>query len=639
MTLFAVSAGEILVSHWYVLAIGVAFLLLQLYLCRRFWARMRRHQRDLSTLLAEVLAGGDGRDVERFAKEIPWLRWVSDNFPQGRAPGNFAREDVLNELDLQIGSNRQYLLLQRAGIMAPLLGVIITVIGFMLLELPEAEDQSLGDLLFAVTPLVAGVGTGAVLAFINQWLLHLVGGKVEAVRYAARSWFDAAIWSGVGLDVQSATVKAISAMERMARAVTQTAESHEQSQQVLRSSVAAIDAASASFQQTCSAFGDRLQPLPDRLCELTAAASSAVETLDALVPVGQRAIGGLDASVTALRTAVEGHFVEAAKLHHTSNENLLEAVGRISESTQQLKLSSGDLQESVNAHANAFKGLNRSLQKQVLPAHEAFLGAMSQFNGRAEGLLDRLDNLHAEVIGSVEKMTSLAPDAAAAIASLSSTAAAFSDAVRERFCAAAERHHQAAGAIADSSQQLQQSARGLADGDAEMRRLVDLQGRLGEELGSVQQVLKRSVDQLAQTGTTLQQSLLGQVIPSQRAMQEAAGGFSESAARLRTLFDRDLDPVSQRLAQLDQTLARLEGTTRALSDFASAGPQVERLSGSLARAAKVADAIAALPQQVRSVLEEVVRTQNGQTADHSKGNVLSWLRGPRRTALERARRR
>ena len=100
--------------------------------------------------------------------------------------------------------------------MAPLLGVVLTVVGFYFLEINESQEQSLQSILLAVTPLVAGVGTGAVLALINQVLLHVAGRRVEALRLAAREWFDAVVWRHIGLDTQAATVKAVRAIERLA---------------------------------------------------------------------------------------------------------------------------------------------------------------------------------------------------------------------------------------------------------------------------------------------------------------------------------------------------------------------------------------------------------------------------------------
>jgi ABC-type transporter Mla subunit MlaD len=620
-------------QHWYVLAIGLIFFLLQLYLTWRFGSKMRRHLRELNRLRADLEQGGHGREIEAFVADIPWLKWVDSNFPRdSAAPGNYTRDDVLKELDTQIASNGHYLLLQRAGIMAPLLGVILTMVGFVMFRPPENESESFADILSTVTPLVAGVGMGGVLAFLNQWLLHLVGRTAEKVRYAARSWFDAAIWSHVGLDVQAATVKAITAMERMARAVTQTTEQQEQNARTLEASSEAIRQASDSFAQTHRAFGDELRALPGMLSELTAAAAAAVETLQTVVPAGQRAVTGFDASVTTFRAAVENQFVEAAKIHRGVNEALHESVGRISESTQQLKVSSGDLQETVNAHTNAFKGLNRSLQKQVLPAHEAFLAAISQFNGRAEGVLERLDSLHGELVDSLERVASLAPQAAEAIAGFAASSTAFHDAVEHKFSPAAEEHQESTDRFSVAVQQLQKSAQGLAEGETVVHNLVRLQTRLSEELGAVQETLRLAVERLAETGVTLNQSLAAELIPSQRTLHQAAAHFGDSATRLGTFMEKGIDPVTRQLGHLDELLGRLAGTVEAIGRFAEVGPELERLTQSLAQASQVTGAIAALPDQLRNVLEEVAHAHQEQLALAPRGGVMNWLRGRRNSA-------
>jgi hypothetical protein len=69
----------------------------------------------------------------------------------------------------------------------------LTVGGFYWLRVGDGE-QSLQTILLTVTPLVSGVGTGAILALINQALLHIAGRRVESLRTTARSWFDMVIW-------------------------------------------------------------------------------------------------------------------------------------------------------------------------------------------------------------------------------------------------------------------------------------------------------------------------------------------------------------------------------------------------------------------------------------------------------------
>ncbi len=619
----------------YVLSIAVVFFLMQICLCFVFYFRMKRHAGMLTKLLTALDRGEDGRDIEQFADRLPWLKWVDANFPRdSRTPGSYTRDDVLRELDSHIASDKYYLLLQRAGVMAPLLGVIITVVGFLVLKVPKGETQSLAEILLAVTPLMVGVGTGALLAFINQWLLHFAGNKVEVVRNEARGWFDAAIWSHVGLDTQAATVKAITAIERMAKSVTHAAEQQEGTANHLRESVSVIQQASAGFQQSYAAFGVNLQGLPSTLQQLTTALQASLETLQVLIPVGQRAVAGLDVSVSAFRAAVENEFVEAAKSHQASIETFAEGVARIGESTARLQVSSGDLQETVNAHSNAFKALNRSLQKQVLPAHEGFLAAMTQFNGRSEGLLERLDSLHTQLVESLERIAALEPEAASAIALFTASSRDMAETIQHRFTPATEQHRHQIETLSGSLRQLHDATTGLAEGGKAVENAMKSQARLAQDMGGVQNTLRQSVDQLAETTSALRQSFEGEVAPSQHSLHEAVGEFRESARHLTTFIGRGLDPVTQRLTQLDETLARFAGTVDLIRDFSAARTDIEHLSRSLAQAATVADAITALPDQVREVLEQVAITHQEELARNSRGGLFSLFGGRRRVKAD-----
>src|SRR3954470_1114795 len=188
--------SEFLSSQWApVVGIGLLFFLVQVVLCISVCFRLRRQERAIKRLEWEAKQTGDGRRSARsLGRKHAWVNWVFSHFSGGPAQSNFTREDALQELDTQIASNGNYLLLQRMGIMAPLLGVVLTVAGFYWLHVGD-DVQSFQTILLAVTPLVSGVGTGAVLALMNQALLHIAGRRVESLRMTARTWFDTVIWS------------------------------------------------------------------------------------------------------------------------------------------------------------------------------------------------------------------------------------------------------------------------------------------------------------------------------------------------------------------------------------------------------------------------------------------------------------
>jgi hypothetical protein len=211
--------SEFLSSQWApVVGIGLLFFLVQVVLCISVCFRLRRQERGIKRLEWESKETGDGRHSARsLGRKHAWVNWVVAHFSGGPAQqSNFTREDALQELDTQIASNGNYLLLQRMGIMAPLLGVVLTVAGFYWLRVGSG-DESLQSILSAVTPLVSGVGTGAVLALINQVLLHIAGRRVESLRMTARRWFDAAIWSSSRREMPLNAVNAPQVMEQFIR--------------------------------------------------------------------------------------------------------------------------------------------------------------------------------------------------------------------------------------------------------------------------------------------------------------------------------------------------------------------------------------------------------------------------------------
>ena len=211
--------GDFLSSEWApVIGVGLLFFLVQIVLCISFCFSIRRQERSIKRLSRDFEQGGDGRNnVRLLGRKHAWLQWVDFNFPaDATCPRNFTRDDALQELDTQIASNGNYLLLQRMGVMAPLLGVVLTVAGFYWLHVGD-EVQSLQTILLAVAPLVSGVGTGAVLALINQVLLHIAGRRVESLRMTARTWFDSVIWCRFGCSALPTNLTAEQMMEHFVR--------------------------------------------------------------------------------------------------------------------------------------------------------------------------------------------------------------------------------------------------------------------------------------------------------------------------------------------------------------------------------------------------------------------------------------
>ena len=300
-------------QHWMIVAVaGLLFFAAQLALCLRFSGWLRAFDDVLQRMLHHLDEGGDGRvDLTESGRRFAWLGWVARAFPAGQAAGSFTREDVLHELDMRVAGNADYLLLQRMGVMAPLLGVVLTVLGFPFIEVPAGAEMQ--EMLGVVAPLVAGVGTGAVLALVNQFLLHVVGGRTEALRVTGRTWFDTVVWRGVGLDTRAATTSTIAAMQTLARAMTQSAEEQRAHAERLAATSVALEAAGDEFGRTVRTLGSDVRGLPEVFASLREASGRASDALNQLIPVGQRALAELDVSVSAFRSTIDNAFVPAVR--------------------------------------------------------------------------------------------------------------------------------------------------------------------------------------------------------------------------------------------------------------------------------------------------------------------------------------
>jgi len=616
--------GPLIANHWHIVVIAAMFFASQIFLCTRFIRRTTKQRRMLSSMLGRLDQGGNGRvAAEGTVVSFSWVQWVTEVFPGGtEIPGNYTRDDVLQELDTRIASSADYVLLQRLGVMAPLLGVILTVWGFAWLEVPE-NAEALGDILFVVMPLVAGVAAGAILAFINQILLQLAGNKAEALRTAARNWFDSAIWSNIGLDTQAATIKAIHAIEKMADSISNSVAQHTESTERLVETTTSIQIAGAALHDSVSSFGQEMKDIPGSLADLHSTTAATAEALKKLIPVGQRAVAGLDVSVSAFRTAVENDFVEAAKLHHRVVKKVNESVVRLGESTENLRSGSEDLNGIVNAQQETFEAMNESMQSRVLPAHEELFASvgglsaqMSEFRTLVEALSQNV-NIVAQEFGSVA-------------GKLEPAVNAFSDAVDGQFTAATSQHEANLRTLSESVQRIHQSAGTLTEGVQLLNAVLSEHAELSKRIAPAHDVMQKAVENMESAGAALH-STMSDVLPTQRNLREASDSFSNSANQLAT-FVETLRPAAAQLGQLDETLLRMKDTVGAIQNFSKLDLDVEQLAGVLAQAAMVAEAISDLPDQIRDILEELVATHGDAQV---RGPLMGWLRGrPEKTVSE-----
>jgi hypothetical protein len=618
------SIGDFNLSSWMVvICVGLAFFSLQLALTFQIYHRLSQQEKILKLLCRDFEIGGDGReDSCALSGNFVWLQWVFVNFPADPTEprGNFSRESVLQELDTRIASNGGYLLLQRLGVMAPLLGVVLTVVGFYWLKVGE-EEQSLQSILLAVTPLVSGVGTGAVLALINQALLHLAGRRVESLRMLARTWFDTVIWRDVGLDTQAATVKAGRAMERFVGSIDDAASRYAHNSNHINESTAAMKEAAAQFREVVQSFSAEIKGIPESLCAVRGATVASADALEELIRVGSRVVANLDVSVAAFRTTLDREFAAAARLHHQSGQVLAESVQQIGQATQRLSTGSDEWQKTAQANAGSFARMDESIRQHVVPGnrqyHDAVQGLTAQVAAMSK-VVTALSSQVAAVAGEFDKVT----------VGLVPSVSSFCDAIDHRFGPAVALQSTQVESVGRSMRRLEEMAAGMHAGTTTLNALLHDVSQFARQTSATQATLVSAANNLADVGCQLRQSIESDVAPSQRALHEIATSFAETAAQLSDFTSQGVGPATRQLALLPQTLAGLEGAVAAIKNLRHARADVERLSDALARAAEISEAISALPEQLRDVLEQ--QAGHHTAATNSRGRFLTWLaRRPR----------
>jgi methyl-accepting chemotaxis protein len=617
--------GEFRADNWLIVTVvGLVFFLVQLALTLRFNRRLRRQRRILARLAANYEKFGDGRgNVEALHESYGWIHWVVANFParSTNPPANYSREDVLQELDTRIASDSDYLLLQRMGIMAPLLGVVLTVVGFYFLEINDSQEQSLQSILLAVTPLVAGVGTGAVLALINQVLLHVAGRRVEALRMAAREWFDAVVWRHIGLDTQAATVKAVRAIEQLATSVTQSATRHDESSSHIAQTSASIKDAATQFGQVVNSFAGEIRGIPESLSDVRRSTSAAAASLDELIQIGTRAVANLDVSVAAFRTSLDRDFATAAQLHYRSGKMLSESARQISEAAELLKSGADDMKQTTQAGAASFETLDESIRQQVVPANRRFSEAVQELSGQASTVGKAARELSSHVVATASELDKAAGRLVPSFSSIC-------DAVDQQLGPAVVQQTKQVESISQSIERLREVAESMSDGMRGLRATLDEFSLAVGRAGPLQETLAGTANDLVEAGKNLRRSIEGDMAPSQRTLRDSAATFANASRQLSDFTQEGLAPATRELVTLHDTLRGLEEVVASIREFSRARPDIDRLNAALARSAEISDALAALPERLREILEQSTNHSEGLT--NLPDRVRTWLtRRPR----------
>jgi len=545
---------------------------LQLLAALRYWWFLKRFRWKVRRL-----ASGGPAALVADTRASGWFAWLRGRWRarDGR-PAPPDRAAALGELDWHLGSSFWLSALQRLGYAAPLVGLLLTALGFFGFNPTSGTDGTdLGAVLRATLPLMLGVAVGAVLALLNQFLLLIVQPAADRARAAARDWLDDLLVAA-GADNPLGPV-----------ADALRAELGEIGQAAGRFSAAADEskAAAARLAQAAAALGDQA----DLTAQLTRALTSTGETL-----------GQLAAHTGSAATELEA----TSRAHAEWGAAGARAAADLAATATDLRGQVGDLRGAVNTHNEVAVALRASVETGLGPAQAAFAAALSECRAATTGLADGVGTLTGTTTAAVARFGETVGTLAAAVddrlvpftrslAPVQGVLDRIGDvgaplaAAAEAMTAAAGRHHDAAA------------------------HLVPAYDRMTEALA-------------ATTGVAEQlRAVQAAIGPAVEALGRSVGTVAEAGRQVGALSAGGLEPMAARFAQIDRAATALAGVVESVRPLTGAG----ELVGEIRQLARAFDQMQRATDQQREIAE-LLRDLAEAARARPRGSFLSRLFGP-----------
>jgi hypothetical protein len=430
-----------------------------------------------------------------------WIDWIENRVRVARVRGEpVTREAALSELDQILAGDREYVLLQRIGVVAPLVGVLVTAVAFFTFRVPThapdssppqvvAQDSSdatafgsssqvlaptsqnaarraaAGEaILGTIRPLATGVFVGAFLAIINQGLLFFLGNQSIVLRRYAREWLDRRQeFRGDLIDAATAGALMSKSYEAVAR-IHSTANQHQDFAQGLQGAIRQLTDATAGIKHGALLMRQEVTDLQPVVQQFRDAALALNTTLQIVGPKTQSTATGLDRLVAQLNTAIDLRLIPAIEQQTRFSNVFGDLLRHVDQCSSQLQSVAGTVIDAKKLSEETFDKFRSSWDQHVIPAQQSFRQGAEQMQEASQSLAGRIDHL-AETVGRItERIGGLDDQLAAPVSSLSDAAQTIQAAVRDHLATtiqsqrvAAEQWHLAAEEMRVGAGQWRQS--------------------------------------------------------------------------------------------------------------------------------------------------------------------------------------
>lgn len=310
----------------------------------------------------------DSNDPQSDAGSFVWLRDVRAMFskPDGAWGDNspLPREAVIDALDNEVWRRSHYAALQRWGLAAPLIGVILSAVGFMFA--PPELTGAVGDVMTKLGPLFVGVFVGALMALINQVYLHYAALELGKVRASAVRWFDDVIWRTIRQNAHNVLGRAAAETQNAAKSLENSSQQLATCNVTYRDSLLELNRQIADVRGAALSSFQSFETLSASISEMTQRLGASIKNVNAL---NDTAAAIENASVVwniaaAKVITASAAIDESSKKFHDTCGNFATNFEEVRNAMKEgMSESTGNLREVVNGLAEPLKNLGGSIEQ------------------------------------------------------------------------------------------------------------------------------------------------------------------------------------------------------------------------------------------------------------------------------------
>ena len=435
-----------------------------------------------------------------------------------------------------------YRFLERMTVVAPLLGLLVTCWGLF------GGRVNLSDIQGSMTPLVFGVGGGAALALVNQFLLFAVQSQAASVQAACRTYLRQSFaaeshWAGPSAGLGGITPQAIETL----RVAT---ERNEELVRMLQHLNGRFVDQSDHQRTVATGLLGAMEALPLHMSQLAKAIDGAQSafahgstSFEAVASTLQREVNGFSQTISAqlapLVSAQALHMEDWGKITTSSRE----AMGRLGETV-------GLLQSVAVQHEEVAQAYRESVDGVIIPSHKQIREAASKIGSTVQSLSAPLQGL----VDSIQDYGARMDSGSNAFNLLQQGANRFADGIENTFIPAVERQLNMSDDLRKSAAEVLAAAEGMRSGVGGLDVSAKYQAATTDRmLDVIEQKVIPTYQLLERTALSLDNAV--------QAFVENASDLSQAALHQSTSVDSlrsEVNTVVRSFAEAGDRLAKRE---------------------------------------------------------------------------------